>query len=93
MKGNFAIELILWLSFVVPGLLYTVWRLTNREPVCSQCGTPHMIPLDSPHAPAVVAAPIERPPSVERPWPVILGAVTLAVFLIAMLVFLLWVFR
>lgn len=47
-KGSFWIEVILWLMFIVPGILYSVWRISSREKVCPKCGNPHMIPLDSP---------------------------------------------
>jgi predicted RNA-binding Zn-ribbon protein involved in translation (DUF1610 family) len=51
-KGSFFIEVILWLCFFVPGLIYSIWRLTTREKVCPRCGAPNMIPLDSPKATA-----------------------------------------
>ena len=46
-KGSFWIEVLLW-TFILPGLIYTVWRLTTRERVCPKCEHPHMIPLDTP---------------------------------------------
>ena len=49
-KGSFFIELILWLCFLVPGMIYSVWRLTTKEFVCPQCGSPNMIPADAPKA-------------------------------------------
>ncbi len=48
-RGNFATELILWLVFIVPGLLYSLWRLTTRYKGCPQCGA-NPIPIDSPVA-------------------------------------------
>jgi hypothetical protein len=47
-KGSFVIELVLWLCFLLPGLLYSLWRLTTRAEVCPSCKTPGMIPADSP---------------------------------------------
>jgi hypothetical protein len=29
-KGSFALEVLLWLCLLVPGLLYSVWRLASR---------------------------------------------------------------
>ena len=49
-RGSFLIELVLWLMFIVPGLLYSLWRLSTREKVCPACGSPNMVPLDSPAA-------------------------------------------
>lgn len=47
-KGSFFIELILWLCFLIPGLIYSVWRLTTRYKACPKCGAPNMVPFDSP---------------------------------------------
>jgi uncharacterized membrane protein YqaE (UPF0057 family) len=49
-KGSVAIEIVLWLCFLVPGLLYSLWRVTSREPRCAGCGHPGLIPADSPRA-------------------------------------------
>jgi hypothetical protein len=53
-KGSFVIEVILWFCLLVPGLLYTVWRLTTKEQVCPTCSAPGMIPADSPRARAAL---------------------------------------
>ena len=37
-EGSFAIELVLWLLFCFPGIIYSVWRLASRKKVCGQCG-------------------------------------------------------
>ena len=47
-KGSFAMELVLWLIFIVPGLIYSVWRLTTRQKVCPACSSPALIPLNTP---------------------------------------------
>jgi uncharacterized membrane protein YqaE (UPF0057 family) len=49
-KGSILIEIILWICFIVPGIIYTIWRLTNRYYACPACGAEGMIPLDSPRA-------------------------------------------
>jgi len=49
-KGSFLIEVILWLCFILPGLIYSIWRVSSRYKVCPACGQPGMIPLDSPRA-------------------------------------------
>lgn len=48
-RGSFAIELLLWL-FLLPGLLYSLWRLTTRRDVCSACGSERILPPGSPMA-------------------------------------------
>ena len=47
-KGNFFIELILYLTFIIPGIIYAIWRLTNTALICPKCGKESMIPIDSP---------------------------------------------
>lgn len=47
-KGSFGIELLLWFFFIIPGLIYSIWRLTNKVEVCPSCKQPTMIPLHSP---------------------------------------------
>lgn len=47
-NGSFFIELILWLFLIIPGLIYTTWRLTSRHKACPKCGNATMIPLDTP---------------------------------------------
>jgi len=49
-KGYFFIELALWLCFIVPGLIYTIWRSVSRQNVCTSCGGANLIPLNSPRA-------------------------------------------
>lgn len=55
MKGSFVIELFLWLCFIVPGLLYSLWRLTTKGKGCPRCGG-KMIPTDSPAAKKIIGA-------------------------------------
>lgn len=47
-KGSFFIEIFLWLFLIVPGIVYTLWRMTSKTEVCPKCKNPGMIPLDSP---------------------------------------------
>ena len=47
-KGSVAIEAILWLAFIIPGLIYSIWRLSSRQEVCPTCKSPAMIPVSSP---------------------------------------------
>jgi ribosomal protein S27AE len=53
-KGYFLIELFLWFLFILPGVLYSVWRLSTREKLCPRCSAPNMIPTDSPRAQAAL---------------------------------------
>ncbi len=48
-KGSMGVEIILWLCFLVPGLIYSVWRLSSRYEGCPSCGgQASVIPRASP---------------------------------------------
>jgi uncharacterized membrane protein len=47
-KGSFWIELILWLCFLIPGLIYSIWRRTKNSNICSKCKSTSIIPTESP---------------------------------------------
>lgn len=49
-KGSIFIEIILWIAFLIPGVVYSIWRHTTKQKVCRKCGAPNMIPEDSPKA-------------------------------------------
>jgi hypothetical protein len=56
-KGSMGIELVLWLFFLVPGLIYSIWRLSSRYDACPACKSGGMIPVDSPRARAALRPP------------------------------------
>lgn len=47
-KGSMLIEIVLWLCFLLPGLIYSAWRLNSRQDVCGKCGSAEVLPIDSP---------------------------------------------
>lgn len=48
-RGSFLIEIVLWLFFFVPGIIYSLWRLTTRDKSgCRSCSNVGMIPLNTP---------------------------------------------
>lgn len=47
-KGSFAIELGLWIVFLLPGLIYSIWRLTSRYDGCSKCESKDIVSVYSP---------------------------------------------
>ena len=49
-KGSIFLELLLWLCFLLPGLIYSIWRLASRQRVCQTCSSPGLIPTNSPRA-------------------------------------------
>lgn len=54
-KGSILIELFLWLCFLVPGLIYSLWRLTSRYKACPKCKAPNMIPINTPRGRELLA--------------------------------------
>ena len=36
-KGSVAVELGLWLLFMFPGLVYSIWRHSTKKLVCPEC--------------------------------------------------------
>ena len=49
-KGSIIMELALWICFLLPGLIYSIWRLSSRYEGCPYCESPNMISLNSPAA-------------------------------------------
>lgn len=49
-KGSLTIEIILWLCVIIPGLIYSIWRIKSKRPVCSSCNGENLIPYKSPAA-------------------------------------------
>jgi len=48
LKGKLVFEILLWCCYLVPGLLYTIWRRTNKVKVCEKCQGSNLIPANSP---------------------------------------------
>lgn len=47
-RGNIFIELVLWLFLIIPGIIYSSWRLEMWMNVCRLCGHERMISLNTP---------------------------------------------
>jgi 5-methylcytosine-specific restriction endonuclease McrA len=54
-RGSLLIEIILWLCFIVPGVIYSLWRLTTRRRICAACGQDALVPSNSPRGRELVA--------------------------------------
>lgn len=46
--GSFLVGLLLWLFFLIPGIIYTAWCLTSQKLACPSCRSKSVIPLGSP---------------------------------------------
>lgn len=47
-KGSIFLEIVLWLMFLLPGILYSIWRLTTKRKGCAACGADELVPVESP---------------------------------------------
>lgn len=47
-RGSMLMEIVLWICFLIPGLIYSIWRLTTRYDACPACASRNLVPLDSP---------------------------------------------
>jgi hypothetical protein len=47
--------LLLWICFIVPGLIYSVWRLTTTAKVCSKCKSADIVDPDTPRGKKLIA--------------------------------------
>lgn len=54
-KGNIILEIVLWLIFLVPGFIYSIWRSTSRYKACPSCGSTQLVPYDSPRGQQLLA--------------------------------------
>jgi hypothetical protein len=46
--GSLIIEVMLWLAFLLPGVIYSIWRMASAKEVCESCGNATLIPTDTP---------------------------------------------
>lgn len=46
--GSFLIELVLWLFMLLPGVIYSIWRITSRHRACDVCGGKELVPAATP---------------------------------------------
>lgn len=49
-RGSLGIEIVLWLCFLIPGLIYSLWRHGSRRAICASCGATTLVPTTSPVA-------------------------------------------
>lgn len=47
MKGNGWIELVLYLFYILPGVIYSIWRRSGKPNGCPTCGHAALIPAGS----------------------------------------------
>jgi len=57
MPGNGWLTATLLFFFVVPGIVYWVWRHTSKEDRCPLCGRASVIPAESPIGRSLIQSP------------------------------------
>lgn len=55
-RGSMAVEIVLWLCLMVPGLIYSIWRLSTKHETCRACGSERLVPIDTPAGVQLAAA-------------------------------------
>ena len=46
MRGNFWVSTILWTLYMIPGIIYSIWRRSAKKR-CKKCGSGSLIKLNS----------------------------------------------
>lgn len=54
--GSMGVEILLWLFFMVPGLIYSIWRVSSQFAACRSCGKDTIIPSGSPRGAELLSA-------------------------------------
>ncbi len=49
-RGVGWIEVLLWLCYLIPGMIYSLWRRARSRLVCAYCGNPSMVSIHSERA-------------------------------------------
>jgi len=55
-RGSMAIEIVLWLCLIFPGLIYSLWRLSSKHETCRACGSERLVPVETPAGQQLAAA-------------------------------------
>ena len=56
-KGSFGMEVVLWLFLIIPGLVYSFWRMTTGKiTACRSCGSEELVPTTSPRGRELVGS-------------------------------------
>lgn len=71
MPGSGWIEVVLWLAYIVPGVIYSIWRRSKKYEACPACGCKDLIPMATPAGQRLVKQyhPDGVPPTVLMPTP------------------------
>lgn len=54
-RGFLIIELFMWLMYILPGVIYSIWRRVRTQQVCTNCRTPSIVLTSSSRAMGIMA--------------------------------------
>jgi len=54
-RGHVFFEVALWICYIVPGVIYSIWRRVRTKEVCPECGHPTMVSAYSAKAKQLMA--------------------------------------
>ena len=49
-RGLLVIEIFMWLLYILPGVIYSIWRRVRKHKVCPNCRNPSMVLTSSSRA-------------------------------------------
>ena len=64
-QGSVLVEIALWVLLCIPGVIYSIWRLTSKQIVCPRCGNARLVPLGTPEGQRIAA--MQSQPSLAAP--------------------------
>lgn len=64
-KGSMGVEILLFIFFIIPGVIYSIWRSSSRYRTCSSCGSTNLIPLNSPVGKKLLADQGKTPETIQ----------------------------
>jgi rRNA maturation protein Nop10 len=67
LKGSVFITIILLICYIIPGIIYMIWRRTGLKDSCEKCGSTLVVPKDSPEALALVAGRVSHDTHIKCP--------------------------
>jgi hypothetical protein len=49
-RGLWVIEIFMWLLYILPGVIYSIWRRVRKQQVCPKCRNPSVVLTSSSRA-------------------------------------------
>ncbi len=49
-RGLLVVEIFMWLLYIVPGVIYSIWRRVRKHEICSKCRMPSIVLTSSSRA-------------------------------------------